>query len=87
MREWQLVLAQSSNLVQLSTMKTILAALTLLFVSVSARITTEGIPDLATAANNSLFDKWRPRFHFLGPNSWQNDPCAAVPSYFIIREG
>jgi hypothetical protein len=36
------------------------------------------IPDLGIAANNSLFEKWRPTFHFIGPNSWQNDPCTFV---------
>jgi beta-fructofuranosidase len=36
------------------------------------------IPDLATAANNSLFEKWRPTYHFIGPNSWQNDPCTIL---------
>jgi sucrose-6-phosphate hydrolase SacC (GH32 family) len=42
---------------------------------------TATVPDLGTASNNSLFAKWRPTFHFIGPNSWQNDPC------MIFRSG
>jgi sucrose-6-phosphate hydrolase SacC (GH32 family) len=30
------------------------------------------LDDLATAANNSYFLKWRPTFHFQAPNSWMN---------------
>ena len=28
--------------------------------------------------NNSLFTTWRPTYHFMAPNSWQNDPCGPV---------
>ncbi|ORX88601.1 Arabinanase/levansucrase/invertase, partial [Basidiobolus meristosporus CBS 931.73] len=27
-------------------------------------------------ANNTLFNTWRPSYHFIAPNSWMNDPCA-----------
>jgi len=30
------------------------------------------LEDLSTAANNSYFLKWRPKFHFQAPNSWMN---------------
>nr|UZP16976.1 RcGH32 [Ceratobasidium cereale] len=33
-------------------------------------------PSLNTLANNSLFTHWRPKAHFLSPNSWMNDPMA-----------
>jgi hypothetical protein len=50
--------------------------LVLLTLPALARTTAlEPLPDLATAANNSLFDKWRPRAHFIAPSSWQNDLC------------
>ena len=35
----------------------------------SARVSLQ---DLSTAANNSYFLKWRPRFHVGAPNSWHN---------------
>ncbi|RPB07548.1 Arabinanase/levansucrase/invertase [Morchella conica CCBAS932] len=35
--------------------------------------------DITTAGNNTLFTRWRPTSHFMGPHSWLNDPCA--PSY------
>jgi hypothetical protein len=31
-------------------------------------------PDLTTLGNNSLFTHWRPKAHFIAPNSWMNDP-------------
>ncbi|QRW02501.1 glycoside hydrolase family 32 protein [Ceratobasidium sp. AG-Ba] len=33
-------------------------------------------PNLTFLANNSLFTHWRPRAHFIAPNSWMNDPMA-----------
>ncbi|KAK2005853.1 beta-fructofuranosidase [Colletotrichum eremochloae] len=41
--------------------------------NVPATITTEY---LASAGNNSLFTRWRPRSHYLSPHSFMNDPCA-----------
>ncbi|BFZ63199.1 hypothetical protein YB2330_004319 [Saitoella coloradoensis] len=35
--------------------------------------------DIASAPNNTLFNRWRPSSRFLAPHSWMNDPCA--PSY------
>ncbi|KAG9084681.1 hypothetical protein FRC06_003942 [Ceratobasidium sp. 370] len=31
-------------------------------------------PNLTMLGNNSLFMHWRPRAHFIAPNSWMNDP-------------
>ncbi|KAG8975448.1 hypothetical protein FRC05_005778 [Tulasnella sp. 425] len=31
-------------------------------------------PNLTTLANNTLFTHWRPKAHFIAPNSWMNDP-------------
>ncbi|KAG8903154.1 hypothetical protein FRC01_009309, partial [Tulasnella sp. 417] len=31
-------------------------------------------PNLTTLANNTLFTYWRPKAHFIAPNSWMNDP-------------
>ncbi|KAH7326822.1 glycosyl hydrolase [Rhizoctonia solani] len=31
-------------------------------------------PNLTALGNNSLFTHWRPRAHFIAPNSWMNDP-------------
>jgi hypothetical protein len=31
-------------------------------------------PNLTTLGNNSLFTHWRPKAHFIAPNSWMNDP-------------
>jgi beta-fructofuranosidase len=33
-------------------------------------------PNLTSLANNSLFTHWRPKAHFIAPNSWMNDPMA-----------
>ncbi|KAG9088980.1 hypothetical protein FS749_001711 [Ceratobasidium sp. UAMH 11750] len=33
-------------------------------------------PNLTSLGNNSLFTHWRPRAHFIAPNSWMNDPMA-----------
>jgi len=42
-----------------------------------------GPADLASTnldqlANSSLFQQWRPTYHFIAPNSWMNDPCGPV---------
>jgi beta-fructofuranosidase len=55
----------------------VLLALSLGYARSAPAAAQVSLPDLAAAANNSLFEKWRPRFHFLGPNSWQNDPCTS----------
>ena len=34
--------------------------------------------NLTNLADNSLFTRWRPTFHFASPNSWMNDPCAPL---------
>ncbi|KAK7438492.1 hypothetical protein CaCOL14_011873 [Colletotrichum acutatum] len=44
----------------------------------SASVPTITPEYLATASNNSLFTRWRPRSHYLAPHSWLNDPCGAV---------
>ncbi|KAG8959882.1 hypothetical protein FRC00_001162 [Tulasnella sp. 408] len=35
---------------------------------------TSAPPNLTTLANNTLFTYWRPKAHFIAPNSWMNDP-------------
>lgn len=35
---------------------------------------TSAPPNLTTLANNSLFTHWRPKAHYIAPNSWMNDP-------------
>ena len=34
--------------------------------------------DLRDAGNSTLFNRWRPRSHFIAPHSWMNDACGAV---------
>ncbi|KAA8898955.1 sucrose-6-phosphate hydrolase [Sphaerosporella brunnea] len=33
--------------------------------------------DLDSFGNNTLFNTWRPQYHFLAPAGWMNDPCGA----------
>jgi len=54
---------------------TALACLPILGLSSAAQLTDE---DLRNSGNNTLFNRWRPRSHFLSPHSWMNDPCGAV---------
>jgi beta-fructofuranosidase len=34
--------------------------------------------NLTNLADNSLFTRWRPTYHFASPNSWMNDPCGPL---------
>jgi beta-fructofuranosidase len=34
--------------------------------------------NLTNLPNNSLFERWRPIYHFSSPNSWMNDPCGPL---------
>ncbi|RPB20153.1 Arabinanase/levansucrase/invertase [Terfezia boudieri ATCC MYA-4762] len=36
------------------------------------------INNLESLGNNTLFEKWRPRYHFAAPAGWMNDPCGAM---------
>ncbi|KAK1978623.1 glycosyl hydrolase [Colletotrichum cereale] len=56
-----------------------IASLAAIAVPVAADVPAIITPEyLATAGNNSLFTRWRPRSHYIAPHSWMNDPCGAV---------
>lgn len=38
--------------------------------------------DLNAFANNTLFNRWRPRFHFLAPAGWMN---VRLPFRAVLR--
>ncbi|KAK2027784.1 Arabinanase/levansucrase/invertase [Colletotrichum zoysiae] len=58
---------------------TAIASLAAIVVPAAADVPAIITPDyFATAGNNSLFTRWRPRSHYIAPHSWMNDPCGAV---------
>ncbi|KAF6816522.1 hypothetical protein CSOJ01_02904 [Colletotrichum sojae] len=57
---------------------TAIVSLGAIAVPASADVPTITPEYLATGGNSSLFTRWRPRSHFLGPHSWMNDPCGAI---------
>ncbi|KAJ0268258.1 hypothetical protein Brms1b_013095 [Colletotrichum noveboracense] len=72
-------LQHSMAILKGSAVFTAIASLGAIAVPAAATVPTTLTPEyLATAGNNTLFTRWRPRSHFLGPHSWMNDPCGAV---------